>query len=119
MIHRHYDWLRRFRTRAFALFTAAEEDECVSETTSSPHESAARLEHARLLRECLDELPRRQRMVVYLRFYAGESLEGIAATARCSIGTVKSRLFHALKRLAKMQKIKQLRDGQEHNEPLP
>jgi len=62
------------------------------------------------MRQCLDQLPARQRIVVYLRFYAGESLEGIAAIVPCSLGTVKSRLFHGLARLAKMEKLKELRN---------
>jgi RNA polymerase sigma-70 factor (ECF subfamily) len=110
MAHRHYDWLRRLRVRARTVFSAkafaAEES-----YAPSPEESADHAETARVLRECLEELPAKQRAVVYLRFYAGESLEGIAAIARCSVGTVKSRLFHGLERLGRMR---QLKEFQEH-----
>jgi RNA polymerase sigma-70 factor (ECF subfamily) len=109
MAHRHYDWLRRLRVRAAALLRHTEAPE--EGVAASPHESAELVERARLLRECLNELPAKQRTVVYLRFYAGESLEGIAAVAQCSVGTVKSRLFHGLERLARMQKLKEFQDN--------
>jgi RNA polymerase sigma-70 factor (ECF subfamily) len=109
MAHRHYDWLRRLRVRAATVFGAnavANEESY----TPSPQESADHAETARALRECLEELPAKQRAVVYLRFYAGESLEGIATIAKCSVGTVKSRLFHGLERLAKMRKLKEFQE---------
>ena len=112
MAHRHYDWLRRIRVRAAALLGdigRARE----GEAAPAPDESAESVERAHLLRECLDELPAKQRTVVYLRFYAGESLEGIAAIAQCSVGTVKSRLFHGLERLAGMRKLKEFQEDPE------
>lgn len=109
MLRRHYDFLRRVRSRALSLFTDPQ-DQNAAAPAPDPGESTAAEEDARLVRECLDDLPARQRVVVYLRFYAGEPLEGIAATVGCSVGTVKSRLFHALQRLAKMQKLRELRN---------
>ncbi|HTG45769.1 MAG TPA: RNA polymerase sigma factor [Verrucomicrobiae bacterium] len=109
MMHRHYDWLRRLRIRAFSPFPEPTE-ETLAEEAPNPSETTADLERAWLMRQCLDQLPARQRVIVYLRFYGGESLEGIAAIAQCSLGTVKSRLFHGLERLAKMQKLKELRN---------
>ena len=55
-----------------------------------------------LVRECVQALPAKQQQVIYLRFYVDDSLEGIAAALGCSVGTVKSRLFHALDKLRKM-----------------
>jgi RNA polymerase sigma-70 factor, ECF subfamily len=111
MVHRHYDWLRRLRTRAFMICSAAP-DENVADGADNPSDSAAEGDEGRLMRECLDELPAKQREVVYLRFYVGEPLDGIAALMGCSLGTVKSRLFHGLSRLAQMQKLKELRKDQ-------
>ena len=108
MAHRHYDWLRRLRVRATALL-AQREEVCNERVAASPAEAAVEYERGQLLKACLDELPMKQRTVVYLRFYAGESLEGIAAIANCSVGTVKSRLFHGLERLAGMRRVKELR----------
>jgi RNA polymerase sigma-70 factor (ECF subfamily) len=108
MAHRHYDWIRRLRVRATTVFNAkAAAQESYAQ---SPDDTADQAETARLLRECLDDLPAKQRAVVYLRFYAGESLEGIAAIAQCSVGTVKSRLFHGLERLARMRKLKEIQE---------
>jgi RNA polymerase sigma-70 factor (ECF subfamily) len=108
MAHRHYDWVRRLRVRAATVFNARANAE--ESYAPSPQETADQAETARLLRECLDALPAKQRAVVYLRFYAGESLEGIAALSQCSIGTVKSRLFHGLERLARMRKLKEFQE---------
>jgi RNA polymerase sigma-70 factor (ECF subfamily) len=60
------------------------------------------------LQSCLDHLPHKQRQVVYLRFYVEHSLEEIAAAVRCSVGTVKSRLFNGLENLRKMRRLRQL-----------
>ncbi|MGO9245623.1 MAG: sigma factor-like helix-turn-helix DNA-binding protein [Verrucomicrobiia bacterium] len=37
-----------------------------------------------------------------MRFYVDDSLDEIAAVLGCPVGTVKSRLFHALDKLRKM-----------------
>ena len=55
------------------------------------------------MRRCLQELSPKHREVVYLRFYANDSMEGIARALGCSTGTVKSRLFHAMAHLRKMK----------------
>jgi RNA polymerase sigma-70 factor, ECF subfamily len=59
-------------------------------------------EHVAEVRMLLSRLPRKQREVLYLRFFAAESLNGIAAALNCSVGTVKSRLFNGLEKLRKM-----------------
>ena len=41
--------------------------------------------------------------MIFLRFYVNESLDGIATALNCSVGTVKSRLFHGLEKLRKMK----------------
>jgi RNA polymerase sigma-70 factor (ECF subfamily) len=50
-------------------------------------------------------LPTKHQQVIYLRFYVDNSLEGIAAALGCSVGTVKSRLFHALDKLRGMNAL--------------
>jgi RNA polymerase sigma-70 factor (ECF subfamily) len=108
LIHRHRDSLRRKRPMPFSRLFGSARDEAetfLSNTADPGRAPGAELEHAeravRLLRS-LDKLPAKQRQVVYLRFYAQDSLEGIAAALGCSVGTVKSRLFHGLARLRKM-----------------
>jgi RNA polymerase sigma-70 factor (ECF subfamily) len=70
---------------------------------SAPDRAAERSEHAALIRGCVERLPAKHQQVIYLRFYVGDSLAGIAAALGCSVGTVKSRIFHALERLRNMK----------------
>ena len=66
---------------------------------SLPDEAAQRREEAALVQQCVAALPAKHQQVIHLRFYVDDSLEGIAAALGCSVGTVKSRLFHALDKL--------------------
>lgn len=45
----------------------------------------------------LDELPKTQRDIVILRFYNDLKLHEVAVVMACPVGTIKSRLFHALR----------------------
>ena len=67
-----------------------------------PDEAAELRDQTALVRRCIDALPAKHQQVIYLRFYMDDSLEGIAAALGCSVGTVKSRLFHALDKLRGM-----------------
>ncbi len=67
-----------------------------------PDQATILTERAVFLRECLQRLSPKHREVIHLRFYVDHSLEGIAAALDCSVGTVKSRLFHAVEQLRKM-----------------
>jgi len=55
------------------------------------------------LRQCLGMLPDKHRQIILLRFFEDASLPDIAAVLGCSVGTVKSRLHHALEKLRKMK----------------
>lgn len=74
----------------------------------APDESCQRVGDRSLLQACLGELPRKNREVVQLRFFAQASLEEIAAVQKCSTGTVKSRLFYGLEKLRKMNRLREL-----------
>lgn len=67
-----------------------------------PDQATECAERAAILLRCVDQLSAKHRAVIHLRFYVDQSLEGIAAALGCSVGTVKSRLFHALDRLRAM-----------------
>jgi RNA polymerase sigma factor (sigma-70 family) len=73
-----------------------------------PAEQFQQHERSAMLRACLERLPPKHRDVVYLRFHVEASLEEIAAALGCSLGTVKSRLFHALEKLAAMPELKRI-----------
>ena len=77
----------------------------LADQDSSPDQAAQLHERATLLRNCIQALPTKHQQVIYLRFYVGDSLQGIAAVLGCSVGTVKSRLFHALDKLRGMNAL--------------
>jgi RNA polymerase sigma-70 factor, ECF subfamily len=70
-----------------------------------PDQAAQAREQAALVRACIQTLPAKHQQVIHLRFYVDDSLEGIAAAVGCSVGTVKSRLFHALEKLRAMNAL--------------
>src|ERR1017187_4976860 len=70
-----------------------------------PDEAAQRREQAVLVQQCIQALPAKHQQVIHLRFYVDDSLEGIAAALGCFVGTVKSRLFHALDKLRGMNAL--------------
>lgn len=82
------------------------DDENLVDPGSLPDQSAVAREHSALVWRCIRSLPPRHRQVVVLRFYVDDSLAGIATALGCSVGTVKSRLFHALEKLRKMPRLK-------------
>ena len=76
-----------------------------ADESAHPDQAMVLSERSALLRRCLETLPKKHREVIFLRFYVDQSLEGIAAALHCSLGTVKSRLFHALEKLRKMKSL--------------
>jgi len=57
------------------------------------------LEHEDWVRQAMQGLPDAQRMAVLLVFYLGMSYEEVAAVTDCPVNTVKTRMFHARKKL--------------------
>ena len=55
------------------------------------------------MRECIERLPGKHRQIILLRFFEDAPLQDISAVLGCSMGTVKSRLHHALEKLRKMK----------------
>jgi RNA polymerase sigma-70 factor (ECF subfamily) len=79
---------------------------CLGTACRSPDEAALRRDDAALVQRCIATLPAKHQQVIHLRFYVEDSLEGIAAALGCSVGTVKSRLFHALDKLRGMSTLR-------------
>ena len=52
------------------------------------------------IEEALDELPIEQRLCLELAYVLGHSCEEIAAITSCPVNTVKTRLFHARRKLS-------------------
>jgi RNA polymerase sigma-70 factor (ECF subfamily) len=61
-----------------------------------------RQELCQLLAKALGTLSPEQRAVVELTFYHGFSYPEIAAIVDCPVNTVKTRMFHARKRLGQL-----------------
>jgi RNA polymerase sigma-70 factor (ECF subfamily) len=111
--HRHRRFLRRKKLLSLVRLGSSGPDETAKELEEpideavSPAESAQLREQAAQVQRCVAALPTRQQQVVYLRFFVDDSLEGIANALNCSIGTVKSRLFHALDKLRRMPALRE------------
>jgi RNA polymerase sigma-70 factor, ECF subfamily len=81
----------------------------VTDENGRPDKAAQLREQGDLVRRCVSELPPKQQQVIYLRFFVDDSLEGIAVALRCSVGTVKSRLYYALDKLRSMPELQEER----------
>lgn len=111
LLHRHRKSVRRARCRPISLawlplFEARELDRQqanLASTEPSPAETMVQNETGAWLRQCLERLPDKHRQVILLRFFEDASLPDMAAVLGCSVGTVKSRLHHALEKLRKMK----------------
>jgi RNA polymerase sigma-70 factor (ECF subfamily) len=68
----------------------------------TPDRSTEASEDSQRVREAVGSLPEEHRLVVELRFFAGATLDEIAAAVDCPLGTVKSRLHYALEKLRQM-----------------
>ena len=112
LLNRYRNAVRQRRTVSFSALHAHDRAEFehgsgpVAEASPPPDEVAQRREEAALVQRCIQILPAKHQQVIQLRFYAGDSLEGIAAALGCSVGTVKSRLFHALDKLRGMNALR-------------
>jgi RNA polymerase sigma-70 factor, ECF subfamily len=74
-------------------------DEALANEEGSPSNMAEQAELRRLVLASVDELGPKHRIVVVLHYLNGLNLAEIAAVVDCPVGTVKSRLHYALRRL--------------------
>ncbi|TMC68840.1 MAG: sigma-70 family RNA polymerase sigma factor [Chloroflexi bacterium] len=74
-------------------------DEALANEDGSPSHVAERAELRRLVLAAVDELGPKHRLVVVLHYLNGLNLTEIAEVVECPVGTVKSRLHYALRRL--------------------
>jgi len=111
LLHRHQKSVRRARIRPISLawlpFLEArnlhEQQANLPSPGPSPAEAMVGREMSSRLRQCVDLLPDKHRQIILLRFFEDASLPDMAAVLGCSVGTVKSRLHHALEKLRKMK----------------
>ena len=111
LLNRYRNTLRRSRSQpcsAFGEFTGDQFQTAIgnkSDGAALPDEQAQLRDQAALVMACMQVLPAKHQRVIYLRFYVDNSLEGIASALGCSVGTVKSRLFHGLEKLRAMKQL--------------
>ena len=74
----------------------------ITGTADASGRAAELSEDALGIRRAVAQLPNEHRVVIELRFFAGATLDEISAALGCPLGTVKSRLYHALEKLRKM-----------------
>jgi RNA polymerase sigma-70 factor (ECF subfamily) len=74
-------------------------DEALANEDGSPSHVAEQAEVRRLVLAAVDELGPKHRLVVVLHYLNGLNLTEIAEVVECPVGTVKSRLHYALRRL--------------------
>ena len=65
----------------------------------SPGETAERMERRHVVLECVEALGQKHRIVVVLHYLSGLNLTEIAEIVDAPVGTVKSRLHYALRKL--------------------
>jgi RNA polymerase sigma-70 factor, ECF subfamily len=113
LLNRYRNSVRQKRPLPFSAFGEQDRDEPVytfgqlAARESLPDEAAQRRDEASLVQQCIAALPAKHQQVIHLRFYVDSSLESIAAALGCSVGTVKSRLFHALDKLRAMNALRE------------
>lgn len=95
-----YDHFRSARFRYEHLIDFSDQADFVpSEPAATPEQMTIMDDQRQAIAEMLQRLPPEQREVVILRFYHDLSLREIADVVDAPLGTVKSRLFHALRKL--------------------
>jgi len=72
----------------------------VARNSSDPSEEAVRAEQKEQVRQALDTLPAKQRATLVLAYYQQLTYSEVAEVMGCSLGTVKTQMFRALRTLA-------------------
>jgi RNA polymerase sigma-70 factor (ECF subfamily) len=106
LLNKFRGWLRRkggpLSLQELAANSAEEGGnaaELVRDERPDAPQKMMRRERAEMVREAIDELPAHHRSVVVLRYLEGLSYQEIADALDCSLGTVKSRLHYALRKV--------------------
>lgn len=71
------------------------------ERVADPHQELALAEQKAQVRNAINRLPERQRNTLILTYYQGLSYSDAAEALNCSLGTVKSQMYRAVRTLAR------------------
>jgi RNA polymerase sigma-70 factor (ECF subfamily) len=105
LLNKFRGWLRKKDRPPMSLERHAEKlsasgaAELVEAEGEEASEKLMKKETAHQVRAALDELPAHHRSVLVLRYVENMSYQEIADTVGCSLGTVKSRIHYALKKV--------------------
>jgi len=69
---------------------------------ATQHAAVERDEQRAMVRRALERLPPKHKAVIVLLYFEERSCEEIAEILECSVGTVKSRLYHARQKLKEL-----------------
>jgi len=109
LLNKFRGWLRR-KGRAVEAqglgpgLSPSDAAEQLADERPDASELMERHERAELVRAALDELPAHHRGVLVLRYLEHMSYEEVAEAMGCSVGTVKSRIHYALKKVGEKLK---------------
>ncbi len=73
----------------------------VADNSYEPSQKAIMAEQKEQVRQALEQLPARQRATLVLAYYQQLSYPEVAQVLGCSVGTVKTQMYRALKMLAR------------------
>ena len=88
--------------------------ESVADEQPGAFEQLAQQERHVGVRRCMDKLSAEHRECIHLVFYEGLALAEVAALQACPENTVKTRLFHARKKLTQCLQLLLQREGGSH-----
>jgi RNA polymerase sigma-70 factor (ECF subfamily) len=72
----------------------------VADNSCNPSEQVLKAEQTEQVRQAIESLPSRQRATLVLAYYQQLSYTDVAEVLGCSVGTVKTQMFRALRTLA-------------------
>jgi RNA polymerase sigma-70 factor (ECF subfamily) len=76
--------------------------EMIESSRPTPHDSAVKEQDLTLLRRALRELPAEKRELIVLSRFQGLSYEAMGRILGCESGTVKVRVFRAMKEMGQV-----------------
>lgn len=105
LVKNTYRW-RSYRQGTLALDQELDDDgpslaSSLAGVAPAPSERSERDERAEKVRAAVESLPPKGRVALVLFYYQGLSYEEVAAALEIPLGTVKSRIHNAMKRLGK------------------
>jgi RNA polymerase sigma-70 factor (ECF subfamily) len=90
--------LRRRKDDALDDITA----EAIADTADDPEVTAQKTDRVAILRECMSHLSRAHREIIDLVYYHEKSVDEAAEIVGIPTNTVKTRMFHARKRMSEL-----------------